>query len=146
MVLAVLCATGYNMFLRRLTVTYKPIFIVNTQNIIGLTLFLPIFIISEWKHIPLLTFDYEAAGALLKLAIFASCGAFILLSYSVSLIGITRANLFSNLIPAITAVFAFFTIGEIITIEKILGIAIMITGLFMAQLTQLRKLSFLPRS
>ena len=146
MVLAVICATGYNMFLRRLTVNYKPVFIVNTQNIIGLTLFLPIFIISEWKHIPLLTFDYEAAVAVLKLAIFASCGAFILLSYSVSLIGITRANLFSNLIPAITAVFAFFTIGETITIEKFLGIAVMIAGLYMAQLTQFRKISTLWRS
>ena len=81
MVMAVLCATGYNLLLRKLTVNYRPVFIVNTQNIIGLTLFLPIFIISEWKQIPLMVFEYEAAEAVLKLDFFATYGAFILLSY-----------------------------------------------------------------
>lgn len=146
MLLAVLCATGYNLILRRLTIKYRPVFIVNTQNLIGLTLFLPIFLISEWNHIPLMTFDRVAAEAILKLAFFASCGAFILLSYSVSLIGVTKANLFANLIPALTALFAFFTIGEMITIEKFLGIAVMIAGLYMAQITKFRKLPTLWRS
>jgi drug/metabolite transporter (DMT)-like permease len=93
-----------------------------------------------------MTFDRVAAEAILKLAFFASCGAFILLSYSVSLIGVTKANLFANLIPALTALFAFFTIGEMITIEKFLGIAVMIAGLYMAQITKFRKLPTLWRS
>lgn len=72
--------------------------------------------------------------AILKLAVFASCGSFILFGYSVITIGVTRANLFTNIIPILTAVIAFFVIGEVITLEKYFGIIIMISGLYLAQI------------
>ena len=134
MLCAVLCATGYSLILRRLANKYRPVYIVNVQNIIGLVLFLPVFLISEGRHIPDMVFDPGAAIAVAQLAIFASCGAFILFGYTVRIIGVTRANLFANIIPVLTAVFAYYSIGEIITIEKFTGIIIMITGLYMAQI------------
>lgn len=134
MLCAVLCATGYSLILRRLANKYRPVYIVNVQNIIGFTLFLPVFLVSEGRYIPDLVFDPEAALAVAQLAIFASCGAFILFGYTVRAIGVTRANLFANLIPVMTAVFAYYTIGEIITFEKFIGIIIMIAGLYMTQI------------
>ncbi|MEA1887401.1 MAG: DMT family transporter [Bacteroidota bacterium] len=134
MFFAVLCATGYSLILRKLANNYNPIYIVNVQNIIGLCLFLPVFLISEGRHIPDMVFEPGAAIAVVELAVFGSCGAFILFGYTVRIIGVTRANLFANIIPVLTAVFAYYSIGEIITIEKFAGIIIMITGLYMAQL------------
>lgn len=134
MFFAVLCATGYSLILRKLANNYNPIYIVNVQNIIGLGLFLPVFLISEGSHIPGMVFEPRAAIAIVELAVFGSCGAFILFGYTVRIIGVTRANLFANIIPVLTAIFAYYSIGEIITIEKVAGILIMITGLYMAQL------------
>jgi len=134
MLCAVLCATGYSLILRRLASKYRPVYIVNVQNIIGFILFLPVFLISEGRYLPDMVFDPEAALAVAQLAIFASCGAFILFGYTVRAIGVTRANLFANIIPVLTAVFAYYTIGEIITIEKFFGIIIVISGLYMTQI------------
>lgn len=131
---AVLCATGYSLLLRKLAFNYRPVYIVNVQNIIGLVLYLPVFLISEGKYIPEMKPDGDALVAVVQLAIFGSCGAFILFGYTVRVIGVTRANLFANIIPVLTAVFAFYSIGEIITIEKFVGIIIMISGLYMAQI------------
>jgi len=134
MFLAVLCATGYSLILRRLAYNYRPVYIVNVQNIIGLSLFLPVFLISEGRHIPDMVFDPKAVTAIAQLAVFASCGAFILFGYTVKVIGVTRANLFANIIPVLTFVFAYYSIGETITIEKFAGIIIMISGLYLAQM------------
>lgn len=138
MMMAVLSATGYSLILKRLALRYKPIYIVNVQNIIGLILFIPLFVIVDWRHIPGMTFNPESVLAILKLAVFASCAAFILFGYAVRSMGVARANLFSNLIPVMTAVFAYFTIGEIISIEMFGGILVMIAGLSMAQIKSLR--------
>ncbi|MBM3420803.1 MAG: DMT family transporter, partial [Bacteroidetes bacterium] len=50
MLLAVLSAVGYNLTLKHLAGNYNPVFIVNVQNIIGLVLFLPLFLIFELDH------------------------------------------------------------------------------------------------
>lgn len=134
MLSAVMCATAYSLILRRLANNYRPVYIVNVQNIIGLVFFLPVFLATEGKYLKELEFQPEAAIAVAQLAIFASCGAFILFGYTVRKIGVTRANLFANIIPVLTAVFAYYTIGEIITPEKFAGIIVLIGGLYMAQI------------
>lgn len=136
MLMAVFCATGYSLILRKLIDNYRPVYIVNVQNIIGVLLFLPVFLIVDGKSIQDLAWDRQAGVAVIQLAVFASCGAFILFGYAIKSIGITRANLFSNLIPILTALFAYFTIGESITIEKYIGIFIMMTGLYLSQINK----------
>jgi drug/metabolite transporter (DMT)-like permease len=136
MLMAVLCATGYSLILRKLIDHYRPVYIVNVQNIVGVLLFLPVFLIVDRNSIPDLAWDRHAGVAVIQLAVFASCGAFILFGYAIKSIGITRANLFSNLIPILTALFAYFTIGESITIEKYIGIFIMMTGLYLSQINK----------
>ena len=43
---AVISAVGYNLTLSRLVGKYSPVYIVNVQNVIGATLFLPLFMIT----------------------------------------------------------------------------------------------------
>jgi len=133
MFLAVVSATGYNMVLHRLATEYDPVTIVNIQNIIGAILFLPLFLIFDLKDLVSTGFVAESFGSIVLLAIFASCGAFVLFAYSVRHLGIARANIFSNLIPVFTALFAFFIVGDIITLRNAIGMMVVIAGLFLSQ-------------
>ena len=132
--LAVLSAVGYNLTLSRLIETYTPVYIVNVQNLIGATLFLPLFLIFDFKHFISTPFTFNMFKPIIELSIFASCGAFILFAYSVKNMGITKANVFSNCIPVFTAFFSFILMGDKLTVQNIAGMAIVIAGLFMSQM------------
>jgi len=136
---AVLSAVGYNVTLNRLVGTYSPVYIVNVQNIIGAVLFLPLFLILDFKHFINTPFTFNMFKPIIELALFASCGAFILFAYSVKNMGITKANVFSNCIPVFTAIFSFILLGDKLTIQNILGMAVVIAGLFMSQMNGSKK-------
>ena len=139
LLLAVLSAVGYNLTLSRLVGTYSPVYIVNVQNLIGAILFLPLFLIFDLKHFMSTPFTFNMFKPIIELSIFASCGAFILFAYSVSHMGITKANVFSNCIPVFTALFSFILLGEKLTAQNILGMTIVIVGLFMSQMNGMKK-------
>ena len=132
---AVLCAVGYNLTLSRLVESYSAVYIVNVQNIIGAVLFLPLFLILDFNHFTSTPFTFNMFKPIIELAVFASCGAFILFAYSVKKMGITKANVFSNSIPVFTALFSFIIMGESLTIQNIVGMMIVIAGLLMSQMS-----------
>jgi drug/metabolite transporter (DMT)-like permease len=134
MILAVFSAVGYNLTLSRLVGSYGPVFIVNVQNIIGTILFLPLFLITDLKPLINTPFTFSDLIPVLELALFASCGAFILFAFSVKNMGITRANIFSNCIPIFTALFSFILLHEKLTAQNLIGMAVVIVGLFMSQI------------
>ncbi|HSO77515.1 MAG TPA: DMT family transporter [Bacteroidales bacterium] len=133
MLIAVSAAVGYNMMLHRLATKYNPIYIVNVQNVIGVVLFLPLFLIFDLHKLTDTGIVAGSFTAIILLAVFASSGAFVLFAYSVRHLGISRANIFSNLIPVFTAVIAFFMVGDKITFRNIVGMAVVIAGLFLSQ-------------
>jgi drug/metabolite transporter (DMT)-like permease len=137
--LAVLSAVGYNLTLSRLIETYTPVYIVNVQNLIGAVLFLPLFLIFDFKHFISTPFTFDMFKPIIEISIFASCGAFILFAYSVKNMGITKANVFSNCIPVFTAFFSFILMGDKLTFQNIAGMVIVIAGLFMSQMNGTNK-------
>ncbi len=139
MFLAVISAVGYNMVLHRLAHQYDPVTIVNMQNIIGAILFLPLFLIFDLKELMATGIVAGSFGSIVLLAIFASCGAFVLFAYSVRHLGISRANIFSNLIPVFTAIFAWFIVSDRLTVRNGIGMAVVIAGLFLSQAGKDRK-------
>lgn len=132
--IAVFAAVGYNLTLSRLVGSYSPVYIVNVQNIIGAVLFLPIFLATDLKEFVATPFSFKHFIPIIELAVFASCGAFILFAFSVRNIGITRANVFSNCIPVFTAFFAFILLGDKLTVQNMVGMAVVIAGVFMSQI------------
>ena len=132
--LAVAAAVGYNMVLARLASDYNPVSIVNIQNAIGLVLFLPLFLIFDLKKVIATGIVAGSFSSIVLLAIFASSGAFVLFAYSVRHLGISRANIFINLIPVFTAIFAFFIVGDRLTFRNAAGMAVVIAGLFLSQI------------
>jgi len=132
--LAVFSAVGYNLTLSRLVDSYGPVFIVCVQNCIGMILFLPVFLIFDLQHLADSTITLKSFIPVLELSVFASCAAFILFAYSVRVVGITKANVFTNSIPIFTAVFSFILLGDKLTPQNIAGMLIVIAGLFMSQI------------
>ena len=141
MMLAVFSASGYNLTLSRLVGKYEPVFIVNVQNTLGAILFLPVFLIFEAGHLVETTLTLKAFIPVIELAVFASCGAFILFAYSVRNLGISRANVFTNFIPIFTAFFSFLILGDRLTIQNIAGMMVVIAGLIMSQMNGRHKKS-----
>lgn len=139
MMLAVFSAAGYNLTLSRLVGNYSPVFIVNIQNTFGALLFFPVFILFDLKHLTNAQLTISSFTPVFELAVFASCGAFILFAYSVRNMGVTRANVFTNFIPIFTAVFSFLILGDKLTFQNIIGMVIVISGLIMSQMNGRQK-------
>jgi drug/metabolite transporter (DMT)-like permease len=137
--LAVVSAVGYNLTLSRLVHNYNPVYIVNVQNIIGGILFLPVFLISDLSSFLGRSYTPGMFLPIVALAFFASCSAFILFAYSVAKIGMLKANVFTNFIPVFTAIFAFVLVGERLSVQNIIGMVIVITGILMAQMSGVDK-------
>jgi len=132
--LAVFSAIAYTVVLKNLSHKYNATTIITYQNFIGIFFFLPFWLIFESKTLMTTSFNLPAFIAILKLAIFASCLAFILYAFSLKNLGINNANIFINIIPVLTAVFAWYILDEPLTFRKMVGIAVVITGLFIAQI------------
>jgi drug/metabolite transporter (DMT)-like permease len=134
LMLAVFSAVGYNLTLSRLVGSYSPVLIVTIQNSLGAILFLPIFFISDFSYLMNTNITFNAILPIIELSVFASCGAFIFFAFSVRNIGITRANVFTNFIPLFTAIFSFLLLGDKLSFQNIIGMMIVITGVYMAQM------------
>ncbi len=132
--LAVAAAIGYTLVLKNLSVKYNSISIVTYHNFIGIFLFAPLFFILDFPEFKTTGFSPEAWVPLLELAIFGSSFAFIFFTFAIQKIGIGKANAFTNLIPVITAVIAYFVLDEILNMNKITGILLVIGGLFLSQI------------
>jgi drug/metabolite transporter (DMT)-like permease len=48
--------------------------------------------------------------------------------------GISKATVFTNCIPVFTALFSFILLSEKLSMQNIIGMFIVITGLFLSQL------------
>ena len=139
MLLAVLSAVGYTLMVKKMTETYSAFSITTYQNIFGTLLFLPLFLVFELKEFSFSIFTLKAALNLGYLAVFGSSIAFIFFNYSVKVLGAARTELFTNIIPVLATIFAFFMLGESLGLQKIIGISIVLMGLFLSQLKSRKK-------
>jgi len=137
--LAVMGAIGYASVLKGISHRYNTFTIITYQNLLGAVLFLPFWLAFEFRDFTPVTFNPKAFGAIVKLAIFASTFSFILFTYSVRNMGINKSNIFINTIPVFVAVFAYLILGDQLNFHQMVGIAIVISGLFLAQINWRRK-------
>lgn len=132
--LAIFAGIGHSVLIRKVARKYNALTIVATQNSVGALLFLPLFLIFDYSSFINITPSREVIEAIIYLSIFASSLAFILYTFAINQLGISKAVVFCNIIPVFTAIFAYFIVGELITPIKVLGIGIVISGLFLSQI------------
>ncbi len=137
--LAVAGAIGYASVLKGISHRYNTFTIITYQNIIGAILFLPFWLGFEFRDFTQVAFNPRSFGAIVKLAIFASTFSFILFTYSVRNLGINKSNIFINIIPVFVAIFAYLILGDQLNLHQMIGIAVVISGLFLAQINWKRK-------
>ena len=133
---AVLSAVGYGMVIKQISGKYSSLTIVNLQNMFGILFFLPVFFLSEFKSFANARPGADTLWALLGLAVLCSTVAFILMTVAIREIGVSRFNAYTNTIPAFTAVFAWLILGEAMDSRKLIGMTIVLGGLYLSQLTR----------
>jgi len=133
---AVLTALGYAVFVKYLVHRYNAITLVFYQNFIGLIYFIPCFFVIDFHHLGDMRFTFNAVASIILLSVFASVLAFIFYSNSVKSLGVTKAGVFCYIIPLLTALIAFFLVGERLSPIQWLGMGIVIFGLFVSQMVK----------
>ncbi len=132
--LAVFSATGYSVVVKRLAAKYNSYTIVTYQNIIGMFYFLPLFLSYDFKEFsPERVLSTEIIIPIIALAALCSALAFILFVNSIKVLGVARTNIFTSLIPAISAYGAYMLGQENMSTSKVVGIIIVIAGVIIAQ-------------
>lgn len=136
---AVVSAVIYSVLLKKLTQSYSPLNIIAWQNLIGVFLFLPFFLIMDLNNFLSVAVDTRLLSALFSLAIFASSMAYVLFAVTLKHIGVNRTNVYGNLIPVITAVGSYYILDEVFNTGKIVGIIIVISGVILTQVNKVKK-------
>ena len=139
--IAVFSAIGYAIVLKNLASRYNTLTIIAYQNIIGIFMFLPVWLAVDFKEFIVTPFHPQAFRAIILLAVFSSTLAFVFFTQSVRQLGVNRSNTFINLIPVFVAVFSFIILNETLGLQKIVGIVVVVAGLFLAQAKRRRKKS-----
>lgn len=135
MLLAVTAAIFYTIIIKKLVSKYKPITILTWQYSFGFLLFLPLFLIFDFQHFITVKPDFRLVSTMIQLIVFASILAFFLFIKVVDKLGINKTNVFTNFVPVVTAITAFFVLPEEeINLKVVIGIIIAIFGIFIAQI------------
>ena len=144
-ILTVSMSVSYSVILRRIPSRYSPLSIVFYVQSISLILFYIVWgVMGEvgallHHTIPFYTTLHNTPQLLQSclavgyLAVFSSVAAFVLFCYTVRQIGVTRANIFNNVRPVFTAILMWILFGEILPVWKLVGIAVIIIGLFISE-------------
>jgi drug/metabolite transporter (DMT)-like permease len=135
---AVISAIIFTVFLKKLSARYSPLTLITYQNSTGIFLFMPFFFIFEFHDFIKVTPNLDIVSSFLFLSILASSLSYVFFAKSIKHLGMSKANVFSNLIPVFTAIFSFFILSEQFTLMKICGMAIVIAGVYISEVT-LRK-------
>ena len=133
MFLAVFSAICYATTLRKISTHYSTLNVIFYQSFFGLFFFIPTFILTDLPTIKSIHITTNSILALIMLSVFASVVAFVLFAGAVRQVGVTRTNVFVNLIPVFTAVLSWLILDEILTLSKWAGILVVVLGLFVSQ-------------
>lgn len=131
--MAVLASIGYSSIVKKLSGRYSPTTITTYQFLIGSLFFLPLFIKYGIEGLNDTFFSTDVLVPILTLAILCSCICFICWANAIKNLGMTKANIFSALIPAVSAIGAASLGQESITVLTITGIAVVTAGVIIAQ-------------
>lgn len=121
----------YSIAVKKLQKHYTTHTIVTAQNTIGTIYFIPILLASG-NPIPE-NIGGSALVSAITLGIFASGLAFVWFGESIKKIGVGKTNAFLNLMPAVTAIASIAITGETVDGRGVVGIVLVIAGLFTSQ-------------
>ncbi|MBA4369426.1 MAG: EamA family transporter [Desulfobacterium sp.] len=134
--LAMVCATGYTLILKRLTAFYPPLLLTGIQAITGSIFYLPfLFLPSTRLPDELILIPFTA---ILYLGIFITLGAYGLYNFGVSRISASKASAFVNLIPVFAVVLGWLILNEAFTFPQYFASGLVLLGVLISQANPIR--------
>ena len=129
--LAMICATGYTVTLKKLSLRYPPFFLTAMQALGGSIFFFPIMFLPP-TTLPT-RFELLPVVAIFYLGVFITLAAYGLFNYGVSSIPANQASAFVNLIPVMTIFLGWLLLGETFTFGQYIASLVVFAGVFMSQ-------------
>lgn len=131
---AVLITVFYSLILRKIVDKYPPVTITVYQNIIGIFYFLPMILFFDMGNLQSIHFTAEALVYMAVLGIGCSTLSYVFFYYGIRRMGASSVFVFSNATPVFTMIFACAIGQENLTLLKVLGMAVALTGVTIAQM------------
>jgi drug/metabolite transporter (DMT)-like permease len=121
----------YSVLLRRKPVVLEPLVFLAASMVAGLLVLAPFLVweLASGAHVP---FDTRSVGAVLYIGLFASLISFILWNHCVATLGSTVTGISFHLVALFSALLAFVALGERVHAFHLVGIALILTGFFLA--------------
>ena len=120
----------YCFLTRPLFASHSRIFIVFWQSLMGFIGFLPFTFFEKSWRMP----GLDVWGHLLFLGIFCSALGYWFYSMALEDLGVSKATIFINFIPVISAIGGFLVLGERLMPLQWLGAALVLAGVYLAML------------
>lgn len=134
LLVALFAAGGYSVLLVRLLKDYGPVTVTTYQNLMAIPLYLPFVCVFDLRHWGAIQWSVSSVFNLVCLAVFCSACAYMLYSYAAKQISITKLSVFTNAIPIVTILIASMLGLEVFTIQKFVGIVIVVAGVLFSQM------------
>jgi len=129
--LAMVCAVGYMVTLKQLTLRYSPFLLTAVQAFVGSVFYFP-FLLLPATALPA-RLEPLATAAVLYLGVCVTIGAYGLYNYGISRIPASQASAFINLIPVFTAVLGYLVLGEVMRAGQYGSCALIFAGIWLSQ-------------
>ena len=140
---AVLSAACYTVCARDLGRYHSAREITSIQTLYGALFFAPACLTElpqiDWSHV-----TFRSYAAILYLTLFATVGAFLCYNYALVRLPASRAAVFINGIPVVTAAAAWLLLGETLTAAQLGGGALVLCGVYMTNRPRSRSMVSRP--
>lgn len=129
--LAMVCATGYIISLKKLTSRYSPFFLTAMQALVGCVFYLPLIFLPG-TELPQ-RFVFLPAMAIIYLGAIITLGAYGLYNFSLKHVPASRAVVFINLIPVFSVILGWMVLGETLSPAQLVAAVLVMAGVFLSQ-------------
>lgn len=130
---AVFITVFYSLILNKIVDKYPPITITVYQNVIGIVYFLPLLFFNI-PNLQAIHFTASAVGCIAALGVGCSTLSYVFFYYGIRRMGASSVFVFSNATPVFTMIFACAIGQESLTLLKVVGMVVAITGVSIAQI------------
>ncbi|WP_079508888.1 DMT family transporter [Mesobacillus jeotgali] len=135
MVLAVISWALYSIYIKKISGKLPSLAIFGFTLALGFLLMIPAAAI-ELSVFSVGSVNLAEWSALFYIGIFPSICSFLLWNRGVAMIGPSKASISLNLIPVFGTVFAFFILGEVITVPQVIGGCLVFIGVFITSFSK----------
>ncbi len=129
--IAMVCATGYIITMKKMTRYYSPFFLTATQAVTGFVFYAPLLLLPSTT----LPAAIDATGllAVVYLGAFVTIGAYGLYNFSLSRVPANQASVFVNLIPVFSIFLGWMILNEQLSHQQWFAAILVLTGIFVSQ-------------